>query len=294
MQAKIFHNSTLLLILAVFFWSGNFIVGRAFRFDLTPVTLAFWRWAIATIVVLFLARKHIRQDIPAMLAKWPVVLILAFTGVACFNTLVYKGLQSTVAVNALLVNSMIPVCIVVFSYVFFRENISLIQGLGVGLSLCGVLAIASTGRIGVLLDLEVNHGDVYVFVAVLCYAVYSVMLRRRPLVHPLSLVAVIFFLGTLFLLPVYLLQAKTFFPVLPLSSYGAIFYVALFPSIISYLCFNRGVELAGANRAGIFIHLMPVFGSLMAIVFLGERLHWYHALGIGCIALGIKLSTKKQ
>ena len=293
MFSKLFNNSTLLLILAVFLWSGNFIVGRAFRFDLSPVTLAFWRWAIATVVVLFLARKHIRQDMPAMLARWQVVVLLAFTGVACFNTLVYIGLQSTVAVNALLVNSMIPVCIVVFSYVFFRENISVIQGLGVAVSLCGVLAIACTGHIGVLLNLDINKGDLYVFVAVLCYSVYSVMLRRRPPVHPLSLVAVIFFLGTLFLLPLYLMQAETFFPVVPLSSYGAIFYVALFPSIISYLCFNRGVELAGANRAGIFIHLMPVFGSLMAILFLGERLHWYHGVGIVCIALGIKLSTKK-
>jgi drug/metabolite transporter (DMT)-like permease len=146
----------------------------------------------------------------------------------------------------------------------------------------------------VLRSLSFNHGDLLVIAAVVCYAGYSVLLGRRPRTHPLALLAVIFWLGTLILLPLYLWETLTVaaLHVSP-ANLMVIAYVMVFPSIVSYLCFNRGVELVGANRAGLFIHLMPVFGSLMAVVFLGEVFYWFHGLGILLIGAGIYLATSR-
>lgn len=229
-----------------------------------------------------------------MCKNWPVMLVLSGTGVACFNTLVYIGLQSTVAVNALLMQSMIPVLTVVLSFCLFKERLKSVQFVGVLISLVGVLTIISKGDFSLLARLQVNNGDSLVFLAVICYSIYSVFLRKRPKVHPLSFVAASFVLGTCMLFPFYLIYAKTFLPPMSLPSMSAIAYVSIFPSIVSYLCYNRGVELAGANKASMFIHLMPVFGSLMAIIFLDESLYFFHFIGILCIACGIYFATKRR
>lgn len=294
MFTKISENPFFLLLLAVLFWSGNFIVGRAVRYDIDPISLAFWRWCIAALIAVFLSRKYIQNDMREMCKNWPIMIVLSSTGVACFNTLVYIGLQSTVAVNGLLLQAMIPVLTVVLSFVLFKERLTIAQLVGVVISLVGVLTIISKGDFSLLTRLQVNHGDVLVFLAVVCYSVYSVFLRKRPKVHPLSFVAASFVLGTFMLLPFYLTCATTFLPPATLPSVGAIAYVAIFPSIVSYLCYNRGVELAGANKASMFIYLMPVFGSLMAIIFLGESLFLFHFIGIFCIACGIYFSTKRR
>ncbi len=283
----------LLLTLAVLFWSGNFIVARALRAEIPPVGLAFWRWALASAIVLLLARPHLRRDRTAIRNHWPILLLLSVLGVTVFNSLVYLGLQSTIALNAFLMQSLMPVLIVGLSYVVFRERITPKQGLGVGLSLAGALTIIARGEPGVLLSLSVNRGDILVLVAVLCYALYSVLLRKRPPIHPLSLLAVTFAVGAAILLPFYLWETVLVggFPVNgPVLL--AVGYVGVFPSIVSYFCFNRGVELAGANRAGLFLHLMPVFGSIMAMLFLGESLAWFHGVGILAIAMGIFLATR--
>ncbi len=283
----------LLLTLAVFFWSGNFIVGRAVRADMPPVALAFWRWALASLLVFFLARPHLAGDRYRMRGHWPVLILLSLLGVATFNTLVYTGLQWTIALNAFLMQSMMPVLIVVMSFLIFRETITPVQALGIAISLAGAVTIIARGDPGVLLSLSVNRGDLLVFIAVACYAGYSMLLRIRPPIHPLSFLAVTFATGTLILLPLYLWEAF-FVRGFSLSTPAllAVGYVAVFPSIVSYFCFNRGVELAGANRAGLFLHLMPVFGSIMAVLFLGESLEWFHGAGIGAIALGIVLATR--
>jgi len=282
-----------LLMLAVLFWAGNFVMGRAVRDDIPPITLAFYRWFFATLIAFFLARKHIIKDLPQFKKNWLIVLLLSFTGIACFNTLVYIGLQSTVAVNALLLQSVMPVLIIFFSFILFREQIRTGQVFGILMSMVGVIFIVAQGDIEILSNLDMNRGDILVFTAIILYAIYSVFLRKRPKVHPMSFLAVTFFTGTILLLPLYLYEAQ----VKPLNvtyiSCAVFAYVAIFPSILSYLCFNRGVELIGANRAGAFIHLMPVFGSIMAILFLGEKIHWFHGVGILFIAVGIKTATKK-
>lgn len=293
MRTHILSNPFILLLCAVLFWSGNFIVGRAVRFEIDPISLAFWRWFFAALIALYLSRKNIVHDIKEMYRSWHVMLLLSATGVACFNTLVYLGLQSTVAINALLMQSMIPVLTVVLSFTLFKERMKVLQLVGVFISLCGVLTIVSKGDFSLLLGLQLNHGDGLVFLAVICYSIYSVSLRKRPKVHPLSFVAASFVLGSLMLLPFHLTYSRALLPPINLPGLSAIAYVSIFPSIVSYLCYNRGVELAGANKASMFIHLMPVFGSLMAIVFLGETLLSFHFIGIFCIACGIYFATKR-
>jgi drug/metabolite transporter (DMT)-like permease len=292
-RLSIYNFPYLLLTLAVFFWSGNFIVGRAVHANVPPVALAFWRWAGASMLVICVAIPHLKRDWNLIRSNWPILLLLSFVGVTAFNTLVYAGLQWTIALNAFLMQSMMPVLIVAMSFVLFREKIKVLQGAGVVVSLTGAFIIIMQGDVNAMRSMSINRGDILIFIAVVCYAGYSVTLHKRPSIHPLSFLAVTFLVGSLLLLPVYLWET---FTVRAISfnrpTLLAVCYVAIFPSIVSYLCFNRGVELVGANRAGLFMHLMPVFGSIMAIIFLGESLQWFHMAGITLIALGILLATR--
>ena len=292
---RLYDLPYLILPLAPLFWSGNFILGRAVRASLPPIGLAFWRWLIASIIVMFIALPALKRDWPAILKHWRILAFLATIGIAGFNTLVYSGLQFTSAINGVLMQSALPVLIVLQSFLFFQERIRLIQGLGILISLCGAVMIIAQGSFAVLMDLSFNAGDLLILIAITCYATYSAFLRKRPPLHPFSFLAVTFCIGTAVLFPVYLWEhfsGKTM-PMTPVA-FLSVGYVAIFPSILAYLCFNRGVELLGANRAGLFIHLMPVFGSLMAILFLGEHFRLFHAIGIALILSGIFLTTRKS
>lgn len=282
----------LLLALAALFWSGNFVVGRAVASSLPPVGLAFWRWAAATALVLVVARSHLGRDLGALRADWRIVVALAVLGVSAFNTLVYIGLHTTTAINGLVLQSAIPVFIVVCSFILYRDRAGPGQLFGILLSLAGVAVIAGQGSAAALRALSVNRGDGWVLAAVIAYALYSALLRKRPPVHPLSLLAATFSVGTVLLLPFYIWEQASG-SVLRVDGEAilAIAYVALFPGFLSYLFYNRGVELIGASRAGQFIHLMPVFGSLMAIAFLGESLRGFHLAGFALIGAGIGLAT---
>ena len=179
------NSPYLLLILAVFFWAGNFIVGRAVRADVPPVALAFWRWFIASILVTIPAWRHLPGDLALLRRGWLTVLLLSIAGIASFNTLLYIGLQYTIAVNALLLQSLMPVLIVALSFLYFRERISAVQAGGVVVSLAGAVVIIGQGSLDALLSLSINRGDVLVFIAVVGYAGYSIGLRKRPAVNPL-------------------------------------------------------------------------------------------------------------
>lgn len=284
-----------LLILAVSFWSGNFIVGRAVRGEIPPFALAFWRWAVASLLIGGPALASLKKDRALISRHWPILMLLAATGVAAFNTLVYAGLQYTVAINAFLLQAMMPLLIVVFSYLLFRTPIHQRLAWGVILCLAGAVTIIVRGDLEVMAALSFNPGDLLVFLAVTSYAAYSVLLRKRPPVHPLSFVAVTFALGTLMLLPLYLWETFTVRPIsLNRVTLLSIAYVGIFPSIISYLCYNHGVERLGATRAGLFLYLMPVFGSALAVFFLGESFHWFHWAGIFLIAAGLATTLRSE
>jgi drug/metabolite transporter (DMT)-like permease len=281
-----------LLILAVLFWSGNFIVGRAVVGIVPPVALAFWRWTFGLVLVLCFGMSHIRRDAGVIAASWRMLLLLAMLGISAFNTLIYFGLQTTTAVNALLLQSAMPIVILAATYLLYGERPGLSQFAGVLLSLAGIAVIASKGDWQALASLSFNFGDIWVLSAVGAYAFYSALLRKRPSVHPLSFLAATFSLGALMLLPLYVREHLLVAQVQPVASaYLAIAYVAAFPGFLSYLLYNRGVELAGANKAGHFMHLMPILGSLLTIILLGERFAGFHLAGAALIGAGLGLAT---
>ena len=294
---RLYSAPYLLLTAAVFFWSVNSIVGRFMRLDVPPIALAFWRWAGASILIAYFAWPKMKNDWPIMCSRQhlPLLLFLALTGVAMFNTLLYRGLHSTIAINAFLIQSLMPVLIMLFSFMIFRDKITVFQGVGVALSFAGVVLVIARGDFAILRALALNRGDVLILIAAIGYALYSTLLRQRPKLHPLSFIGFTFMSGTIMLLPLYLWES---FTVKALSLNGptllTIAYVAIFPSIVSYFCYNRGIELIGANRAGLFIHLAPVFGTIMAILFLGERFFWFHGIGIVMIISGIILTLQKK
>jgi drug/metabolite transporter (DMT)-like permease len=291
--SRLNHSPYLLLTLAVLFWSGNFILGRAVRADVPPIGLAFWRWTVATLLLLAPALPWLRRDWGTIQQNRPIILLLAALGVAIFNTLVYAGLQHTIALNAFLMQTMMPVMIVAMSFIIFRDRIVGLQGAGIVFALSGAVVIIIQGNLQTLRALSFNPGDILIFTAVVAYAGYSVMLRKRPPMHPLSFVWITFALGALMLLPFYLWETFARRAVRWDGLTGAaVFYVAIFPSIISFLCFNRGVELIGANRAGLFLYLMPLFGGAMALLFLGEQLQWFHGAGMVFIVTGILLAVR--
>ena len=224
-----------------------------------------------------------------------MTLLLSVTGVAAFNAMVYIGLQSTSALNAILLQSVLPLCIIAWVAVLFGERPGPAQTLGILVSLAGVAVIAGRGSLQTLATLAINPGDVWVFAAVVSYAFYSALLRKRAPVHQLSFLVASFALGTLALVPFYAAElADRRFIQWSVPAALAIVYVAIFPSFIAYLTFNRGVELIGAGRAGQYVHLMQVFGTLLAVVFLGEIFHLFHAVGIALIAAGLLLANRPR
>ncbi len=292
MVRALWRSAWLLLILGNLFWAGNIVLGRGLAGQVPPITLAYWRWTGAFVIAFGFAWPHLRRDFPILLRAWKLMLLLAATGIASYNTMSYIGLTSTTALNVLLLQSALPLIIIVWAFVLFGERPSVRQATGVAVSLLGVATIAAHGSLQMLASLQINRGDLWIIAAMAIYGIYTVMLRRRPAVHPLSFLVVAMGIGSCMILPFMLwetAQGGTVQGGLP--SWLAIAYTAVFPSFIAYLCFNRGVELVGAALAGQSMHLMPLFGSSLAILFLGEAFHPYHAAGIALIGIGIVLAS---
>jgi len=283
----------LLLVLTTLFWSGNFVLGRAVHTVFTPFTLSFWRWAVALLILLPFVWTSLRQQGSLLRRHWPVLLLLSVLGVVNFNTCVYIGLHTTTATNAVIMLSITPVLIVALSFLLLRQTVTGWQALGIALSLSGVLVIVGRGDVGSLLGWQVNSGDLWILAAVFSWALYSVCLRWRPAeLEPLNFQAATMIIGVVILMPLYgwdLAQDRVF--TLNTAAVVSILYLALFPSILAYIFWNRAVAELGANRTGQFLHLMPAFGAVLAMIFLGERLYAFHAAGIALIALGIWLAT---
>ncbi len=289
---RLYDRPVVLLVLAVLFWAGNFVLGRAVRGAVPPVALAFWRWTIAGALVTPFGLGPLRRQAHLVRAYLPALLLLSLLGIATFNTLIYLGLHTTTALNAFLMQSLMPVLIVLLGFLVFRDRIVPLQGVGIALSLLGAVVVIVRGDPAALTGLRLAPGDTLVLVAVLAYAAYSSFLRWRPPLHPMAFLLATFSLGSAMLLPFYLWESLAGDPVrLSWAALGSFAYVGIFPSILSYLCFNRGVELIGANRAGLFMHLMPLFGSVLSVLLLGEALHVYHAVGAALIVSGIVLAT---
>jgi len=275
-------------------WGGNAIVARAFAGELPPVGLAFWRWMLAALLVLPFAWPHVRRDAPAMIRAWPIMVLLSALGIAFFNAALYIAAHTTTALNILMLQAAMPVLIVAATFLLFNDRITARQGAGVALSLAGATTLITHGDPHVLTDLAFNVGDLWMLAACILYAVYTALLRLRPAVHWLSFLFAIFFLGAMLLLPFYIGETLLVQP-MPVSvrSLLAIGYVSLFASAIGYGAFNRAVELLGANTAGLSVYLVPVFGTVFAVLLLGERPELYQLAGIALIVAGILLAVRR-
>lgn len=286
----------LLLILTTLFWAGNFVLGRAVNTVIPPITLSFWRWALALLILLPFSLPQLITQRKVIRKSWQDLLLFGLLGIACFNTFVYIGLHATTATNALLLNSIIPVLIVIISRLFAAIPVSRVQAAGIVISLAGVVTIICRAEADRLLALRVNSGDMWVLLAVVCWAVHTFRLRRRPAeLHPLSFLATIIAIGLVFILPFYLWEiSRGDRFTLDLVSGSSMLYVGIFPSILAYLFWNQAVAELGPNRSGLFIHLMPVFGTILSILFLGESLQLFHVTGICLIGLGIYLTAPSR
>ena len=286
-----FNQPYLLLSLTSLFWAGNAIVGRAVAESFPPATLAQLRWTGAALIILPFALPYLKRDWPEIRRHWKLLTLMSFTGITVFNTLQYAALAYTTALNVLLLQATMPLLIAAASFAINRERLSWAQAGGIAVSLMGVVAIVTGGDPRLLLQLRINPGDAIFVFALGVYTIYMALLRRRPRIHWLSFLAVTVTWGATMLLPATIAEvAGGARPDISAGNALALLYVMIFPSLIAYMCFNRGVELIGPNRAGPFFHLVPLFGVLLSVFLLGERFTPAHAAGGGLIACGILIA----
>jgi drug/metabolite transporter (DMT)-like permease len=284
----------LLLSIAALCWAGNAIVGRLAAGHIPPVTLAFLRWALAFLIVLPFAWHHLKRDWAAIRTRLGTMIVLSVTGIGAFNTMQYWALEHTQALNTLLLQSAGPLFVAAWSLVLLGVRLTLAQAGGLVLSLMGVLVILLHGDLTTLKNIEFNIGDVIFIAALAIFGLYSVLSLKRPEIHGLSFVAFTFGCGAACQIP--LLAWEMFsrpLMVLNAANLLTMFYVAVFPSTLAYLCFNRGVQLIGANRAAPFFHLIPVLGAAMAIVFLGEHPQPFHVIGFALVLTGVFVASRR-
>jgi drug/metabolite transporter (DMT)-like permease len=285
-----------LLALANLMWAGNWVMGRALRDAYDPAALNFGRWAVAALVLLPFAAPQALRLLPVIRRNFRGLLLLAFTGVALFQSLVYLGLRTTTAVNGVLINASLPLFMILCSWAIEREHATRRQVGGMVLSLAGILVIVSHGQLSALLQLELRPGDAWILAAMPIWGVYSVLLKRLrpPELGGVPFLFVLTVLGLAMLAPVVALQAH-FSPLhAPTAAQAVgIVYMGIGASVVAFICWNKGVEVVGANAAGITIHLLPAFGTVLAILALGESFALFHAVGIATIFAGVVVATRK-
>ncbi len=281
-----------LLALAALFWSGNFVLGRAVSAHIPPIGMAFWRWAGALAVLLPLSYPRLKEQWPLIRRSWKTVIPLGILGIGSFNTLVYIGLHETTATNAILLNSACPAFILAISFALRGQTADSRQCAGIAVSLLGVFTIVCRGSFSSLLSLSFNRGDMWVLAAVICWAFYTILLKRRPEgVHPLAFLCTLVAVGVGCLGPLYAWEISRGARIAADgATIASLLYLALLPSVAAYVFWNQAVGELGANRAGAFLHLMPAFGSLLAVLLLGEAFRYFHLAGIVLILAGVTLA----
>ena len=283
------------LVLCTLFWAGNFIVGKvASLFEIPPFSLNFYRWLIAFIILFPFTYKKITENFHEIKKKIIPLSIMGFTSITIFNSVVYYSLNFTQVLNGVLMISTIPVLIIFFSSCFTNEKIKINQILGVITSLIGVLIIITKFQLNTLLSLNLNKGDLWILVAMISWATYSIMVKEKKInLDPLALLQTLIFIGLIFLIPFYLYELQNGqFLKLNIPVLLTVGYVVIFAGIGAYIFWIGAIKIIGPSRSGVFLHLMPVFSSLMAIFLLGERFANFHIFGALFILTGIIVSTK--
>jgi len=284
------------LVLATLFWSGNFIVGKAASsFEIPPFTLNFYRWTFAWLILAPFTLKEIIHKKDHILQNIKLILILGITSITIFNSIVYYSLNFTQVISGVLMISTIPVMIIFFSWVFKIERTNMYQILGVIFSLLGVAVIVTKADFDILINLNFNKGDLWMVVAMFSWAMYSALLRKKKFdLSQTTLLEVIISAGLILLLPAYLIEMYLGFKLnVDLPFVLTLSYVVLFPGLASFICWIKGIAIIGSNRSGIFLHLMPIFSTVLAILIFKEKFMNFHLFGAIFIISGIFLSSKK-
>ena len=287
----------LLLILTTIFWSGNFIVGKAASmYEIPPFSLNFYRWFFAGLILLPFTYKEIITKKSYILNNIGFFIILGVTSITIFNSIVYYSLYYTQVISGVLMISTIPVWIIFISSMLNIEKTNIFQIIGVALSLTGVIFIITKADIDLIKNLDFNKGDLTMVIAMFSWALYSSLLKKKKYeISQISLLQVVIITGLVFLTPVYFIEMNMG-NVIKLGKpfYLTLTYVVLFPGLASFFFWIKGIGIIGANRAGAFLHLMPIFGAIMAMIIFDEKFMFYHFLGAIFIIAGITLSNKKS
>ena len=292
--SKLADFAPLMFVLPPLFWSGNLVMARGLHEVFPPVGLAFWRWTAALAILLAVGGRMAWLQRRSILSHWRLLVVYGLLGVAGYNTLLYVGLQTTTAINAAVLNAGLPLIIPLFTWLLAGERLTARQAVGLALSLSGVLWILCRGDPSALAALSFRAGDGWILLAVLSWAIYSALLRYRPAdLSPLVFMLTMVGVGVAALCPFYTWELMASGRSMPLSgqSLAVVLYLALFASILAWICWNRSVVLIGATRTGLAFHLIPLFSGAMAIALLGEALYGYHLVGGLCILVGIVLTT---
>lgn len=283
----------LLLGLAALLWAGNWVIARAIRDAMPPVALNFWRWAVAVLILAPFALPRLRGKGATLRRHWLVLFLLGLSGIAFFQIVIYVGLRYTNAVNAVLMNSASPLFIILLAWLMEGETATLRQLAGMLISFCGILVIINHGDLATLREFRFNPGDLLILLGMPTWGLYAVLLRRRPSeLDGISLLFVTAAAALAIMLPFYVAESVFLAPArLSWGTAGAALYTGAFASAGAYICWNRGVALVGPNRAGFTMHLLPAFGTLLAVLLLGEEVHPFHAAGIAVILFGVWLAS---
>jgi drug/metabolite transporter (DMT)-like permease len=285
----------ILLMIPPLCWAGNVVLARGVIHIIPPIGFAFRRWTLAFLILTSVTWPHVRKDWPIIIKHWKVLVALSLVGVTCFNTLLYMAVHTTTAINCALIQTTMPAFIILITLVAFRESVRFLQMAGAILCVMGASLVVLRGDLTTALDMSFAQGDLLMLLAVICYGIYTVLLRKRPEIHPMSFLTVTFCAGAIMLGPLYLWEICFREPVVfTLDVALSIVYVAVFPSIVAYFCWNRGTEMIGPNRAGLFINLVPVFASIMAMVWLNESLKLFHIIGMCLIVAGMSMFNRSS
>ena len=283
------------LIFATLFWSGNFIVGKAASlFEIPPFTLNFYRWLFAWLILAPFTFKEIFKKKNYILRNINLILILGITSITLFNSIVYYSLNFTQVISGVLMISTIPVMIIFFCWIFKIERTNFYQILGVIFSLLGVVVIVTKADLGKLLNLNFNKGDLWMVVAMFSWAMYSALLRKKKFeLSQISFLQTIISAGLILLLPAYLIEMALGYRLnIHLPFILTLSYVVLFPGLASFFFWIKGISIIGSNRAGIFLHLIPIFSTVMAILIFKEKFMTFHFIGAVLMIIGVVLSSK--
>ena len=287
----------LFLFFAILFWSGNFIVGKAASlYEIPPFSLNFYRWFFAWLILAPFTFKEILKKKNYILQNFKLFLILGITSITIFNSIVYYSLNFTQVISGVLMISTIPVMIIFISSILKIEKTNPFQIIGVILSLFGVLIIITKAKLDILINLDFNKGDLTMVIAMFSWATYSALLKKKKYdLSQVSLLEVVITFGLVFLIPIYFIEMNMGYLIkLEKSFYLTLAYVVLFPGLASFFFWIKGIAIIGANRSGVFLHLMPIFGAIMAMIIFDEKFMFYHFLGAVFILGGIILSNRKK